>query len=107
MLVFLRCLVAVAGCFFWWAIALADDVSFGADALGPLSKDATHVVTVGQPRRLAADEAATRDATRARYAAYAVVVQETIRGAPTAGSEMKIALPQSLDVARIEDLAGA
>jgi hypothetical protein len=107
MLVFLRCLIAAAGYFCWCTIAVADDVSFGADALGPLSKDATPVVTVGGARRLAADEALMRDATRARYSVYTVVVQETIRGALTVGSEIKIALPQSLNVSRTEDLAGA
>jgi hypothetical protein len=85
----------------------ADDVPFGADALGPLSKTATDVVVAVQPRRLAGQDVADDDVPRARYSAYAVKVDEVILGSLEWGAEIKVAIPESIDVARVDELSGA
>jgi hypothetical protein len=86
-------------------VATGDDLPFGGDTLGYLTAASEAVVRATSPRRLASDPVDPKDPSRARFVVYVVKVTEVLKGAPAAGRDLRVAIPQSFDVSRIDDLS--
>ena len=82
----------------------ANDIPFAADALRHLSQESQYIVKAGEPVRLSSEAVSLDDPTRVPYALYYVRVQEVLKGDMAVESKIRVALPESLNVRRVNEL---
>jgi hypothetical protein len=87
---------AAVAAFCWPASAQADDMGFGADTLGYLSKEARAVVRVTEPRAMTDSFSESASINYVRYVVR--VVERYVGDAVVAGRDIQIAFIRSQDI---------
>jgi hypothetical protein len=87
--------------------ATADDMAFGADALGHLAGSADVIIVTGDPSRLGSDPQAAAAPYRAKFATFSVRAEEVLKGNVAVGDIVRIAILEGPDLPGTDDLAHA